>query len=51
MASLPRAPDEDPMERKVLLMEVGTPLRSMTVKREANTPRLFRRALLVVADS
>ncbi len=45
------APDEEPMEEKAHLVQVGTPLRSMNLKRQANTARLFRRALRVVADA
>ena len=37
-ASLPRALDEDPMEEKVHLLQVGTPLRAMNWKRPADTP-------------
>ena len=37
-ASLPRAPDKEPMEEKVPLVQVETPLRSMNWKRQANTP-------------
>ena len=43
VASLPRAPDEEPMEVKVLLVQVGTHLRSIQLKKQAN-----RRHSLVV---
>ena len=38
-ASLPKAPDEKPMEVKVPLVQVRAPLRSMEVKRQANRRR------------
>ncbi len=35
-ASLPRAPDEEPVEVKVPLVQQGTHLRSRSTKRQAN---------------
>ena len=50
-ASLPKVPDEEPMEGEIPLIQERTHLRPRNVKGEANRRRLFRRALKVVADS